>query len=219
MINLNKVIIREEEDSVVEVLAPTTQDSSGSSDSTDNMFWDLSSFETTKNKYLCYLDFFRNSPDIENLSKFYFCRVSLPESKKISSENNKMWGLLKQAHQYKYLRSKLLRFRETSCVKFMFCYFEQFVSGNIHFHLIVNVGEEHIVNLKAELAELFGVNKKVEMTNFFHQRKIDDFSKTHEYLFEKKEHDYENIDQTKFKPIILIKEDLLDEYYRYNNFD
>lgn len=167
---------------------------SGQSDSAEFDEWVLETKLTTVERYLEYT---LNSP------KLYFCRVSLPESKKIQTERNKLWGLMKQAQQYKYYRHKLLGYTLTSCIQFMFCYFEQFKNGNIHFHLIVDIGDEHIINLKAELAELFGVSKKDEMKHFFHSQKIDDIEATHNYLFHKEQHAYENIDQEVFRPIIL----------------
>lgn len=179
---------------------------SGQSDSAELDEWELECFHTTKRSYLNRVyqfdDDYMNSHNGDSPS-YYFCRVSLPESKKIQTERNKLWGLMKQAQQYKYYRHKLLSHTLTSCIQFMFCYFEQFKNGNIHFHLIVNIGKEHIINLKAELAELFGVSKKDEMKHFFHSQKIDDIEATHNYLFHKEQHAYENIDQEVFRPIIL----------------
>lgn len=177
---------------------------SGSSDSAEDLFWCLDTKLSAKNKYLEEV-YEYSGGDFNAPSQWYFCRLSLPESKKISSEKNKLWGLMKQAQQYKYYRHKLLGHVSTTCINYMFCYFEQFKSGNIHVHLIVDIGKEHIINLKSELSELFCVNKKEEMKQFFHSQPIENIEAVHEYLFNKKEHSYENLDQDVFKPIVLTR--------------
>lgn len=177
--------------------------SSGSSDSANDILWDLTNCLTNKQTIINDMKLVIIYP------KWYFGRVSLPESKKIKTEKNKLWGTMNQYAQYKYYRSKLMgAYTQSSCVKYMICYFEQFKSGNIHFHFIASLGDEHIINLKSEFADLFDINKKEEMKNFFHVQPVEDMNKTFEYLFEKNEHAYENIDQEKFKPIKIISNKL-----------
>lgn len=198
-LNDSKITVRlsDSEDSEASLMTCSNDASlSGSSDSADDLFWCLDTYLTTVNKYL--------ETDYK-APKLYFCRLSLPESKKISSEKNKLWGLMKQAQQYKYYRHKLLGHVSTTCINYMFCYFEQFKSGNIHVHLIVDIGDEHIINLKSELSELFCVNKKEEMKQFFHSQPVEDLEAVRSYLFDKKEHSYENLNQDVFKPIVLTR--------------
>lgn len=144
---------------------------------------------------------------------WYFCRVSLPESKTIKSENNKLWGLLKQVKQYKYYKSKLLKYELTSCVDNGYIHFEQFRSGNIHFHMILAIPHHiHVYNLKVEMSELFEIRSKKEMKNFFHQLPIhtdDDFDKVISYLTDKNLKKYESIDQNIYKPIRINRKPIV----------
>lgn len=137
---------------------------------------------------------------------YYFCRVSLPDTKLIKTERNKPWGLLKQRVQYKYFRAQLLKWELSSTVYRGYVHFEQFKTGNIHFHMIVAIPLGiHINNLRAELSDLFGINSKKETQNFFNSRVIptkDDLKKVIEYLLNKQPpKDYEVIDQNIFKPL------------------
>lgn len=188
-----------------------SDDSSGDSDSTGEVLWGLTNcltnIENIKNQI----------QTLKRLPRWYFGRLSLPESKKIKSEKNKLWGTMNQYAQYKYYRSKLMGvYTESSCVNYMICYFEQFKSGNIHFHFIVSL-TDHIINLKSEFADLFDVGKKEEMKNFFHVQPIDDMNKVFEYLFEKNEHAYENVDQDKFRPIKIISNKIYKTIYTSND--
>lgn len=135
----------------------------------------------------------------------YFCRLSLPETKVIKTEGKKLWGLLKQKTQYKYLRSKLLNYGLTTCLYRGYCVFEQFRSGNIHCHIIAFIPSHiHVMNFKSELAFLFDINSKKELKNFFHSAPMknrEDLIKVIEYVTDKKQKSYESIDQNIFKPI------------------
>lgn len=154
----------------------------------------------------------------EEIPKLYFVSAGFSNKHKvkISDSMNRAqktitveYQCLKQLQQYQYICKKLNLY-EFSTFTAGFIYFETTFEGNIHFHGVV-VSDFNKQCIKAEFLDCFGIKKGIEASYTIHIQSIKDCKNISDYLFNKQEKKYEEVNQQLFKPLRVNYEILQDE--------
>lgn len=138
-----------------------------------------------------------------DFSKYRFVSVGMP-SKLLVKRKGVMveYQILSQREQYEFIYNKLNN-KEFYSFNSALILFEQTKSANIHFHAFMHVLEnDH--DIKAEFYDCFDIRKGKNVRHFIDIQPIRDMKGLINYLFNKDVKAYENVDQSKFKPLKSI---------------
>lgn len=138
------------------------------------------------------------------ISKYKFVSAGISTKHLVRSKGVLVeYQTLSQKAQYTYIYNKLNNHEFFSFSR-AFIIFEQTKLGNIHFHAVLYALEnDH--DIRAEFYDCFGIKKGKSVRHFIDIKEINDMKGMIDYLFNKKEKDYEAVDQRLFKPLKGIK--------------
>lgn len=134
------------------------------------------------------------------ISKYKFVSVGMPTKHLVRSKGVLVeYQTLSQKAQYTYIYNKLNN-HEFFSFNSAYIIFEQTKLGNIHFHAVLYALEnDH--DIRAEFYDCFGIKKGKSVRHFIDIKEINDMPGLLDYLFNKKEKDYEKVDNTIFRPL------------------
>jgi hypothetical protein len=143
------------------------------------------------------------------IEKVHFLSVSIDPKKYVEVRGKKrQYGLLSQECQYYYIRRTLMKDEILSdIIQWGVFVFEQHKIGNIHFHIICK-SAEHPQNIRSHLASIFNISKWAESMESLDIKPVVDPEGMYDYLFYKTTKTWEIIDQSKFPPLRLLKNNI-----------
>lgn len=177
----NSVIIPEDEESVVKYLVITTR-------------------EVVRIHALEMLASLSQSP-------LFFISFNIDVKRVVTLRNKKkQFGTLNPTCQYHYIRHTLTRntFILNKYMDEAIIIFEQTGKGNIHFHVLYRQKDDYNKKyVQTAICDLFGISKWEELIHTCDIQEITDYQGIYEYMFYKHTKKYEELDMSKYCPLIL----------------
>lgn len=116
--------------------------------------------------------------------KWFFYSITIPPRANINVRGEKKPFIEASVNQQYYYFDSRLRYYKFEYIKHGYFIIEHAFKGQLHFHALINIGDEFQHNIEIELADVFLIKKQERKQNLV-SNQVDDYFKAIAYFFKR----------------------------------